>query len=146
MRGLRVGYGEMTASLGGPSAHPHCFIALLTCLPATACRGAAGRLDAETLGVTKRVQKLLSKLPRDINPVNLEELRRVKSALVELENKADTVRCDAVGQGLGQGGGRRARARGGGGGPGAGPGPTRGGGEEGQGQASWQVGRPAGMQ
>jgi hypothetical protein len=46
-----------------------------------------GRLDAEVLSVTRRVGELLQKLPRDINPVNLEELRRIKSALVELENK-----------------------------------------------------------
>jgi hypothetical protein len=48
---------------------------------------AAGRLDAEVLSVTRRVGELLQKLPRDINPVNLEELRRIKQALVELENK-----------------------------------------------------------
>lgn len=47
----------------------------------------AGRLDAEVLSVTRRVGELLQKLPRDINPVNLEELRRIKQALVELENK-----------------------------------------------------------
>lgn len=35
---------------------------------------------------------LLTKLPREINPVNLEELRRIKQALVELENKADGLR------------------------------------------------------
>ena len=37
--------------------------------------------------MTRRVGELLQKLPRDINPVNLEELRRIKQALVELENK-----------------------------------------------------------
>lgn len=47
----------------------------------------SGRLDAEVLSVTRRVGELLQKLPRDINPVNLEELRRIKQALVELENK-----------------------------------------------------------
>jgi hypothetical protein len=47
----------------------------------------AGRLDAEVLSVTRRVGELLQKLPRDINPVNLEELRRIKQTLVELENK-----------------------------------------------------------
>lgn len=46
-----------------------------------------GRLDAEVLSVTRRVGELLQKLPRDINPVNLEELRRIKQTLVELENK-----------------------------------------------------------
>eukprot|EP00878_Enallax_costatus_P009886 GHUV01010323.1.p1 GENE.GHUV01010323.1~~GHUV01010323.1.p1 ORF type:complete len:671 (+),score=155.93 GHUV01010323.1:200-2212(+) len=53
---------------------------------------ATGRLDAEVLSVTRRVGELLQKLPRDINPVNLEELRRIKQTLVELENKADTLR------------------------------------------------------
>ena len=32
------------------------------------------------------------KLPREITPVNLEELRRVKQALVELESKAENLR------------------------------------------------------
>jgi hypothetical protein len=50
-----------------------------------------GRLDAEVLSVTRRVGELLQKLPRDINPVNLEELRRIKQALVELENKVRRV-------------------------------------------------------
>ncbi|KAL6759812.1 hypothetical protein V8C86DRAFT_1226599 [Haematococcus lacustris] len=53
---------------------------------------ATGRLDAEMVAVTRRVGELLSLLPGDINPVSLEELRRVKGALVELENKADTLR------------------------------------------------------
>lgn len=53
---------------------------------------AVGRLDAEMSAVTGRVSALLTKLPSDITPVNLEELRRVKQALVELENKSDTLR------------------------------------------------------
>lgn len=53
---------------------------------------ATGRLDAEVVTVTRRVSQLLTKLPRDITPVNLEELRRIKQALVELENKADAIR------------------------------------------------------
>lgn len=60
---------------------------------ACAVPGAAGRLDAELLAVSKRVGKVLQRLPRDITPVNLEELRRVKQSLVELESKADTLRC-----------------------------------------------------
>jgi hypothetical protein len=51
------------------------------------CSCTPGRLDAEVLSVTRRVGELLQKLPRDINPVNLEELRRIKQTLVELENK-----------------------------------------------------------
>lgn len=39
-----------------------------------------------------RVEKLLKVLPAEITPVNLEELRRVKQALVELESKADQLR------------------------------------------------------
>ena len=52
----------------------------------------AGRLDQELLSVTKRVTQMLQMLPKDITPVNLEELRRVKQNLVELESKADTLR------------------------------------------------------
>ena len=48
------------------------------------------------LAVSKRVSKVLQRLPRDITPVNLEELRRVKQTLVELESKADTLRCAAA--------------------------------------------------
>jgi hypothetical protein len=39
---------------------------------------ATGRLDTDVLNVTRRVGTLLTKLPREINPVNLEELRRIK--------------------------------------------------------------------
>lgn len=53
----------------------------------------AGRLDAEVLLVTRRVGELLTKLPRDINPVNLEELRRIKQTLVELEDKVCLLLC-----------------------------------------------------
>ena len=52
----------------------------------------AGRLDAELTAVSRRVSKVLLNLPRDITPVNLEELRRVKQCLVELESKADNLR------------------------------------------------------
>jgi hypothetical protein len=51
-----------------------------------------GRLDAELVAVSKRVSNVLMNLPRDITPVNLEELRRVKQCLVELESKADNLR------------------------------------------------------
>lgn len=56
----------------------------------------AGRLEAELLSITKRVSDVLRMLPKDITPVNLEELRRVKQVLVELESKADTLRCAPV--------------------------------------------------
>ena len=51
----------------------------------------AGRLDAELLAVTKRVTNVLQMLPKDITPINLEELRRVKQQLVELESKAENI-------------------------------------------------------
>ena len=62
------------------------------------CRGCvpcmlAGLLDSELIAVSKRVSNVLINLPRNITPVNLEELRRVKQALVELESKADNYRC-----------------------------------------------------
>ena len=53
---------------------------------------ATGRLDAELLAVTDRVTRVLQALPSEVTPVNLEELRRVKQALVELESRADTLR------------------------------------------------------
>ena len=43
--------------------------------------------------MSRRVSRVLLNLPRDITPVNLEELRRVKQLLVELESKADNLRC-----------------------------------------------------
>ncbi len=55
----------------------------------------AGRLDAELVAVSKRVSNVLMNLPRDITPVNLEELRRVKQCLVELESKADNLRSES---------------------------------------------------
>lgn len=51
-----------------------------------------GRLDAEMDTATRRMAGILKKLPREITPVNLEELRRVKQALVEVESKADQLR------------------------------------------------------
>lgn len=53
---------------------------------------ATGKLDAELVAATRRVSGMLQKLPREITPVNLEELRRVKQLLVELESKAETMR------------------------------------------------------
>ena len=47
------------------------------------------KLEAELVGATHRVGMVLQKLPRDITPANLEELRRVKDVLVALEAKAD---------------------------------------------------------
>jgi len=53
---------------------------------------ATGALDRELSGIESRVQNVLDKLPSAINPTNLEELRRVKAALVDIESKADTFR------------------------------------------------------
>jgi hypothetical protein len=55
------------------------------------CAVPAGRLDAELLNVTKRVTNVLQMLPKNITPVNLEELRRVKQQLVELESRAENI-------------------------------------------------------
>ena len=49
------------------------------------------------MSVTQRVQRVLRALPSEVTPVNLEELRRVKQLLVELESKADMLRCAAPG-------------------------------------------------
>jgi hypothetical protein len=57
----------------------------------------AGFVDAELSRVSKRVQELLTKLPHDINPKGLEELRKVKTALVEAEDRTDTLRYSMVG-------------------------------------------------
>jgi hypothetical protein len=51
-----------------------------------------GRLDDELMAVTLRVGSVLGTLPKEVTPVNLEELRRVKQLLVELESKADLLR------------------------------------------------------
>jgi magnesium transporter len=53
---------------------------------------ATGALDVELANIEARVRKVLSKLPRQIIPVNLEELRRVKASLVDIESKADALR------------------------------------------------------
>ena len=53
---------------------------------------ATGLLDSQMANVSRRVHLLLSKLPQDINPLNLEELRKVKGTLVDLEQRADTLR------------------------------------------------------
>jgi hypothetical protein len=50
-----------------------------------------GRLERQMTAMSQRVHALMTKLPGDINPLNLEELRRIKQDLVQLENKADQV-------------------------------------------------------
>lgn len=50
-------------------------------------------MEAELLAVTKRATAVASMLPRNVTPVNLEVLRRLKLALVELESKAASLRC-----------------------------------------------------
>ena len=60
--------------------------------PPLSLPGPAGKLEAELLAATRRVSSTLQKLPREITPVNLEELRRVKQLLVELESKAENLR------------------------------------------------------
>lgn len=51
-----------------------------------------GRLERQMTAMSQRVHALMTKLPGDINPINLEELRRIKQDLVQLENKADQLR------------------------------------------------------
>jgi len=53
---------------------------------------ATGWLDSELVSVTRRLHQTLTKLPRFINPKNLEDLRKVKSVMVELESRADALR------------------------------------------------------
>ena len=59
------------------------------------CEGAmmvtVGNLDYELDSVEERIGHLLKKLPAQVNTENLEELRRVKSLLVELESKSEQV-------------------------------------------------------
>lgn len=50
------------------------------------------KLDAELVRAQALVQSCLQRLPRDITPQNLDELRKAKSALVELESKSDAYR------------------------------------------------------
>ena len=56
-------------------------------------RTPTGKLEAELVAATRRMSAVLQRLPREITPVNLEELRRVKQLLVELESKAENLRC-----------------------------------------------------
>lgn len=51
------------------------------------------KMDNELERAQARVQACLERLPRDITPQNLDDLRRSKSALVELESKSDAHRC-----------------------------------------------------
>lgn len=52
---------------------------------------ATGKLEAELAAATRRVGTVLQKLPKEITPKNLEELRRVKQLLVELESKSANI-------------------------------------------------------
>jgi len=52
---------------------------------------ATARLDEQLVAVTAKVQSVLTKLPVETNPVNLDELRRVKGALVELESRSESL-------------------------------------------------------
>lgn len=52
---------------------------------------ATSKLDAELAGVYTKVQDVLSRLPAETTPINLEALRRTKSSLVELEGRAETL-------------------------------------------------------
>lgn len=54
---------------------------------------AMGKLDLDLEKAQTLVQECLERLPRDITPQNLDDLRRAKSTLVELESKSDAHRC-----------------------------------------------------
>ena len=51
-----------------------------------------GQLEAQLQIVQQQVEKMLTRLPGQINPGNLEELRKVKAGLVELESNTDVLR------------------------------------------------------
>jgi hypothetical protein len=53
---------------------------------------AVAKLDVELERAQQRVQACLERLPRDITPQNLDDLRRAKTLLVELESKSDAHR------------------------------------------------------
>jgi len=53
---------------------------------------ATGRLDDEMDIASRKVQSTLQKLPKEITPLNLEELRKVKQILVQLESRAEALR------------------------------------------------------
>ena len=57
-----------------------------------------GGWSRRLLAVTKRATAVASMLPRNVTPVNLEVLRRLKLALVELESKAASLRSVFHGQ------------------------------------------------
>lgn len=56
---------------------------------------AMNKMDHDLQSAQALMQECLERLPRDITPRNLDELRRAKGSLVELESKSDAQRCAA---------------------------------------------------
>jgi len=52
---------------------------------------ATNKLDGELVSVSSKVSEVLGKLITEATPLNLDELRRIKSSLVELESRAETL-------------------------------------------------------
>ena len=55
---------------------------------------ALSQLDAELSALTKEAAKVLSAVPAEVNPLDLEQLRRTKQSCVELESKSEALRWD----------------------------------------------------
>ena len=55
---------------------------------------ALSQLDAELSNLTKQAAKVLSAVPAEVNPLDLEQLRRTKQSCVELESKSEALRWD----------------------------------------------------
>ena len=53
---------------------------------------ATGRIDDELDVASRRVMSTLQRLPTAVTPLNLEELRKVKQILVQLEDRAEALR------------------------------------------------------
>eukprot|EP00210_Caulerpa_lentillifera_P009143 g8717.t1 len=53
---------------------------------------ASSQLDADLRGLTREASEVLSAAPTEVNPLNLEQIRKTKQACVELESKAESIR------------------------------------------------------
>lgn len=57
---------------------------------------ALSQLDLELGGLLKRASKVLSAVPSEVNPMNLEEIRKTKQCCVELESKAEALKLTCL--------------------------------------------------
>eukprot|EP00210_Caulerpa_lentillifera_P009497 g9057.t1 len=53
---------------------------------------ASSQLDADLLNLMKEASEVLSAVPSEVNPLDLEQLRKTKQACVELESRAEAIR------------------------------------------------------